>query len=142
MIKSSVVINRPIEAVFDYSAQFERHPEWQTGLKASSLEGPAAVGVKGSETRQMGPRVQTYEWRVSEFDRPNRIGFETLTGSMRPVGSMTFTAEGDGTRLDFEMEMNPQGLLKLLMPIISRQVQREVDADHQTLKRLLESGAS
>jgi len=142
MIKDTIVINRPIEAVFAYAAKFDRHPEWQDSLKAATLEGPPAVGVKGTESRQMGRSVQTYDWRISEFDPPNRIGFETLSGPMRPVGSTTFTAEGDATRLDFEMEMNPRGFMKLLSPMISRQVQRGVTADHVKLKELLESGTS
>jgi hypothetical protein len=86
--------------------------------------------------------VHTYEWRLSEFDPPNRIGFETLTGPMRPAGFTSFTAEGEATRLDFQMELNPRGFMKLMAPVITRQVQRGVTADHQKLKQLLESGIS
>lgn len=140
MITNTVRINRPVVAVFDYAAQFDRHPEWQSDLRSATIEGPAAVGVKGTETRQMGPRVHTYEWRVSEFDRPNRIGFETLTGPMRPAGTMTFTADGEATRLEFRMELNPQGLMKLMAPMISRQVQRTNDEHMEAFKARLESG--
>jgi uncharacterized membrane protein len=142
MITNSTVVNRPIEAVFDYAAQFERHPEWQDDLVAATIEGPPAVGVKGSETRQMGKRTQTYEWRVSEFDRPNRIGFETISGPVRPAGTIALTSQGDATRVDFQMEVNARGPMKLLTPLISRQIQRSVDAHQAKFKQLLESGTS
>jgi uncharacterized protein YndB with AHSA1/START domain len=142
MIKNTCVVSRPVEEVFDYLAQFDRHPEWQHDLKTATIDGPAAVGVKGTETRQMGPRVHTYEWRVSAFERPSKLGFETLTGPMRPAGSIALSPDGDGTRIDFQMDLNPRGLMKLMSPMISRQVQRTNDEHMAKLKELLESGVS
>src|SRR5579872_806319 len=124
MIRNTTVVERPVEWVFDYAAQFDRHPEWQDDLKAATFDGPAAVGVTGTETRQMGPRVHTYQWRVSAYDRPRLLGFETMSGPMRPAGTMRFSAEGTGTRVDFEMALNPRGLVKLMSRIIERQVQK------------------
>jgi len=138
MIRNTVVVQRPVEEVFDYAAQFDRHPEWQDDLKGATFEGPAAVGVIGTETRQMGPRVHTYEWRVSACERPRLLGFETLSGPMRPAGSMRFTAEGTGTRVDFEMVLNPRGLMKLMSPFIERQVQRTNTEHLATFKEILE----
>ena len=138
MIRNTVVIERPVDEVFDYAAQFDRHPEWQDDLKDATFDGPAAVGATGTETRQMGPRVQTYEWRVSAYDRPRLLGFETLSGPMRPSGTMAFSAEGGGTRIDFQMELNPRGFMKLMGPLIARQVQK-VNTEHLAkLKRILE----
>ncbi len=142
MITNSIVINCPIDVVFGYAAQFERHPEWQDDLKAATIEAPPAVGVKGTETRQMGPRAHTYDWQVSAFDPPNRIGFETLSGPMRPTGTMTFTAEDGATRVDFQMELNPRGFMKIMAPLINRQVQRATDGHQAKFKQLLESGTS
>ena len=122
MIQNTILLNRPIEVVFDYASHFERHPEWQTDLKAARFDGPARAVAVGSETRQMGPRVHTYGWRVSECAPPNRLGFETLSGPMRPTGLMVFRAEGDDTRVDFEMALNPRGWMRLLAPIIERRV--------------------
>jgi uncharacterized membrane protein len=141
MIQNSILVNRPIDAVFDYAAQFERHPEWQPDLKSSRLDAPAAMGVTGTDTRQMGSRTRTYAWEVTELDRPNRIGFKTLSGPVRPVGSMSFHTEGDATRVDFQMAMNPRGLMKLLSPMISRQVQTANNDHMSKFKELLESGA-
>jgi uncharacterized membrane protein len=138
VITSSVVVNRPIEDVFEYAAQFDRHPEWQADLKSATFAGPAAVGATGTETRQMGPRAQSYDWRVSAYERPALLGFETLTGPMRPAGSMRFSAAAGGTCVEFEMALNPRGVMKLMRPVIERQVQRATDEHLQRFKEILE----
>ncbi len=138
MIRSAVTVHRPAEVVFDYAAEFDRHPEWQPDLTGATISGPAAVGVTGTETRKMGPRTTTYDWRVSAFDRPRRLGFETLSGPLRPTGTMTFTPEGEGTRVAFEMDLNPRGLLKALAPLIERRVQRDTDGHLLRFKDVVE----
>jgi uncharacterized membrane protein len=138
MIRSTEFVEKPVEEVFDYAAHFERHPEWQDDLKAAAFDGPAAVGATGTETRQMGPRANTYEWRITAFEPPRLLGFETLTGPMRPAGTMSFTADGEGTRVDFEMALNPQGVMKLLHPFIERQVQKASDRHLEKFRAILE----
>jgi uncharacterized membrane protein len=142
MITNSILINRPIDAVFEYAAQFDRHPEWQQDLKTSTLHGPSGLDARGTDSRQMGRRVQTYDWRVSEFDPPRRIGFEALTGPVRPAGTMSFTTDGDATRVDFAMAMNPRGFMKLLAPMIERKVQQANTGHLAKFKEILESGAA
>jgi uncharacterized membrane protein len=138
MIRNTIVVKRPIDEVFGYAAQFDRHPEWQEDLKAATIDGPAALGVTGTETRKMGPRVHTYQWRVSAYEPPHHLGFETLSGPMRPAGTMDFVSDGDGTRIDFQMELNPRGVMKLLSPMIERNVQK-VNTQHlEKFKEILE----
>jgi uncharacterized membrane protein len=142
VIRNSILVDRPIEAVFDYASHFERHPEWQPDLKAAEFLGPAEVGAVGSETRQMGRRAHTYEWRVTECDPPRRLGFETLSGPMRPAGTMSFRSEGEATRVDFEMALNPRSLMKVLAPVIARRVQKDTAGHLALFKQRLEADRS
>ena len=129
MIRHTVSVARPIEDVFDYAAQFDRHPEWQDDLKSVTADGPPGVGSTGSQTRQVGPRVHTNQWRMSAYERPQILGWEIPSGPMRPAGTMRFSAEGTSTRVDFEMALNPRGLMKLMGPLIERQG-RKMSAEH------------
>ena len=140
MIKNSINVDRPIEAVFDYAAQFEKHPEWQPDLKAATFSVTPAVGAVGTETRKMGPQTHTYEWRVSEYTPPQRLSFETLSGPMRPSGTMIFSSEAaDRTRVDFEMAMNPRGFMKVMAPFIERHVHKMNQQHLQRFKQRLEN---
>ncbi len=51
-IETSVVINRPIEDVFNYSTDPGNTPEWQTGLLESRLTSAGPIGV-GSTIRDV-----------------------------------------------------------------------------------------
>jgi uncharacterized membrane protein len=138
VIRNSIVVRRPVDSVFAYAAQFDRHPEWQPDLKGAEFDGPAAVGKTGVETRQVGRRTHSYQWRVSAYDSPHTLGFETLSGPMRPAGTMRFSPDGESTRVTFEMFLNPRGFMRLVAPIIERQVRRG-DIDHlERFKGILE----
>lgn len=138
MIRNTVTIENSIEEVFDYAAQFDRHPEWQEELKSATADGPPGVGATGSGMRQMGPRVHETQWRMTTYERPTILGWEILSGPMRPVGTMRFSAEGTSTRVDFEIEMNPRGLMKLMGPLIERQAQKIVAEQFAKFKDILE----
>ena len=138
MIRNTVTVEQPIEEVFDYAAQFDRHPEWQDDLKSATADGPPAVGATGSGIRQIGPRVHTTQWRMSAYERPTILGWEVPNGPSRPAGSMRSSTEGTSTRIDFEMEMNPQGWMKLMDPLLEWQSRRIVAEQLAKFKDVLE----
>ena len=138
MIRNTVTVERSIEEVFDYAAQFDRHPEWQKQLKRATADGPPGVGATGSGIRQMGPRAHETQWRMTTYERPSILGWEVLSGPMRPAGSMRFSAERTSTRVDFEMEMNPRGWMKLMGPLLDRLSQRIVAGQLAKFKDILE----
>jgi hypothetical protein len=66
---------------------------------------------------------------MSAYERPQVVGWEILSGPLRPAGTMRFAAEGAGTRVDFEMALHPRGLMTLMVPLIERQGRKE-SAEH------------
>lgn len=87
----------------------------------------------------MGPRTHTYRWRVSECDPPHRLGFETTSGPMRPAGNMAFRSDGDATRVELTLALNPRGLMRILAPLIQRQVQKTTNEHLILFKQRLET---
>ena len=142
MIGGTITIARAPEDVFAYLDDLGRRPEWQLDITSTRVltEGPTGVGTEVEETRMMGRRSVTMRWLVTSHDPPRRSAFETYQASMlKPSGVITVEASEGGSRVTFEMEPNPIGFAKLMMPMISRQIRKNVAADLDRLKRNLET---
>ncbi|MGZ8513825.1 MAG: SRPBCC family protein [Candidatus Limnocylindrales bacterium] len=136
----SVVIGRPIDAVFSFIADGERCREWRPGvldIKRASGDGVGArytQGVKGP----MGRRVAA-DYEVTVFEPPRRLEFQTVTGPARPHGRYHLEPVDGGTRLTFSLDATLSGLQRMLM---GSMVQRTMEAEVRMLdnvKRILEA---
>ena len=78
------------------------------------------------------------DYQVTAFDRPRRLEFQVIAGPARPVGVFELTEQADqSTRVRFALSLKPAGLMRLMTPMIARQMQREV-AQLDNLKAILE----
>ena len=113
---SSVVSNYQIgidakpEDVFAYVSDLTKHGEWSENLTVEAVsEGEAAVGSEYRSTgKMMGKQVQN-TIRITEFESPSRISFETKEGSNDFLQEIMLSQQGEGTLLErrVSMEMNP-----------------------------------
>ena len=141
-VSGTVAIARKPEEVFAYLDDFGARKTWQKDITTTKVltDGPVRVGTEVEETRQMGKRTIVSRWRVTTHEPPMRSTFETYDGSMlKPSGAVTVAADGAGSRVTFEMEPNPMGITKVLMPIIARQIRKSINGSLQNLKSNLES---
>jgi len=78
----------------------------------------------------MGRKAGTVRWRVTGHEPPRRSTFETYESSMlKPSGVITVAPSGDGSKVTFEMEPNPIDIAKLVMPMIARQIRKNITTD-------------
>jgi uncharacterized protein YndB with AHSA1/START domain len=142
---STVTIERPAEEVFDFLADGANDPRWREGvIDIAKAEGTGPGGGEGVGTvykqtmRGPGGRKIAGDYRVVVFDRPRRFAFEVIAGPARPRGTFDLVVDGPTrTTVTFTMEVEPGGLMRLLSPMISKQVGKEVEAI-ANLKRVLE----
>jgi len=136
----TVTVNRPAGDVFAYLADGTHNRDWRAGVleiaRTSEAEGP------GATYRQVlsgpGGRRIDGDYRITEFDPPRRLGFVVTAGPARPAGVFELTeATEASTRVRFALDLTPAGFMKLMTPMISRQMQREV-AQLDNLKAILE----
>ena len=140
-ITGTIVVARKPDDVFAYLDDFNQHPAWQSDVKSTKVltDGPTRVGTEVEELRQMGRRSMTTRWRVTSHEPPRRSTFETYESSMmKPSGVISVAPEGEGSRVTFELEPNPMGFTKLLMPIIAGQIRKSITANLAKLKGNLE----
>lgn len=139
----SVDINAPSERVFEYVADFSRHPEW--GMDDMVIEGPKGPTHEGAtyeaEGTLRGKRNKSTVF-VSEIDPPKRIEFEAQDSSGIVGHVLTFTPSNGGTHVTRELYAIKQPALAPLMFVIFRgAINKNFNGALQKLKSNLERGA-
>ena len=137
----SVVIDRPIEEVFAFATEPENEPLWQsTSLETEQTSGgPVGVGTTFRNTSKfLGRRIDsTYE--VTENEPPRRQCVRATSGPIPGSGCYLFEPAEGGTRFTQRFEAEIGGFFRLAEPLVARAIRRQMEADMETLKDLLES---
>lgn len=139
----SVTVSRPAQDVFDYLAEGSHNREWRAGVLEIARTSEATG--EGATYRQVlagpGGRRIDGDYQITVFDPPARLGFQVTAGPARPAGVFELSeTDGPATRVRFALDVTPSGLMKLMTPMISRQMQHEV-AQLDNLKSILEQGS-
>jgi uncharacterized protein YndB with AHSA1/START domain len=136
----TTAINRPVADVFSYLADGMHNREWRSGVL--EIERTSSADGVGATYRQVlagpGGRRIDGDYRVTEYVPPSRLAFNVIAGPARPEGVFELTELPDNsTRVRFALDIKPAGIMKLMTPMISRQMHREV-AQLDALKEILE----
>jgi uncharacterized protein YndB with AHSA1/START domain len=140
----SVEIDRPPEEVFSYVANPDNLPEW-TNLVLdvrTDAEGQLQEGDRFSVVAKfLGRRFET-PFEVSAHEPPRRHSDRSTGGPFEQEYTYTFEQTGDGkTRLTQVVETEPGGFFRLVGPLLERAGSRQLKADLQSLKDLMEAHA-
>jgi uncharacterized membrane protein len=135
-----VDVERPMEAVFAYLADFENVPTWNYAIAETekTSDGPVGVGTTYRQVRTLPSRSEeTFEVTVYE---PHRS--LALSGTLGPfaaeVGYQLEPSER-GTRVTNEVELRPRGIPGMVGQLAGSRVQKGVADNLAELKRILES---
>jgi uncharacterized membrane protein len=143
-VSDSVVIARPVPEVFAFVADHENLPAWTVGVKEAErlTEGPPADGSRYRVVGRLLGRSVESSYQVTAFE-PGHGFAGTMTS---PVFGFSeryrFESAGDATRVSMTATVEPRGTFRLLTPIMTAGVRRQVKADHRRLKALLEQPAT
>ena len=139
--EESVEIDRPLEEVFAYVANPENLPEW-TNLVLDvrkDAEGQLQKGDRFSVVAKFLGRSFETPFEVSAHEPPRQHSDRSTGGPFEQEFIYTFEqTEGGGTRLTQVVETEPGGFFKLVGPLLERAGSRQLKADLQILKDLLE----
>jgi uncharacterized protein YndB with AHSA1/START domain len=136
----TVTIGRSAQDIFGYLADGTHNKEWRNGVL--EIERTTTADGEGAEYRQVlagpGGRRIDGDYRVTVFDPPGRLEFSVIAGPARPHGVFELTENPDhSTKVRFTLDMAPSGMMRLMTPMISKQMRSEV-AQLDTLKAILE----
>ncbi len=142
-IEASVVINRPVEEVFEFVTNPKNDLLWQPGVLESeqTSEGPMGVGTTLRSVSQfMGRRMEGIG-EVIGYKANKKITYKEASGPTSGELSLTFEPVEGGTRVTLVGEWEPRGFFRLPDPIVVRMTQRDVEGSLANLKDILEAEA-
>ena len=141
-IEYSVVINRPVQAVWDYMFEPGADAKWQARVVESTktTEGPIGVGTRVKDVRRFLGREVESEIEITEWEPNKSSAIKLVSGPVPFTGRRTLESVDGGTRVTDSIEAQPEGIFKLAEPIMPQMARREIETDYAHLKDLLESG--
>jgi uncharacterized protein YndB with AHSA1/START domain len=140
-IDGEIVINRPVEEVFDFEADERNEPRYNPRmLRVEKLSpGPVGLGSRFRAEMRTRPRPMEMTTEFTGYERPRRLASTTRMSRMDIRGTLSFDPVPGGTRMRWSWELEPHGLLKLMTPLASPIGARGERAIWTSLKRLLEA---
>ena len=119
-IHERIVTNLPIEAAFDYIADFANSQQWDPGTTSSRRldDGPVGAGARYALTVKMGGRTAPMEYRIRDFDRPRRVVLIGSGSNVNAVDDIRFEEAATGTIVDYTADITLGGLLRFAEPFL------------------------
>lgn len=142
-VERTVIINRPIEKVFEYVSNPENDPTWipQSLSHRKTSPGPMRVGAATEEEMAFLGRTATYTWEVKEYEPPHLLAYRATSGLLPVFIRVRFEPVESGTRMVHSVDVEPRGVYyRVLTPLMPWATQRILMDIHRRLKALLEGG--
>ena len=120
-IHGDIVINRPPEEVFDVVADTTKEPRYNPRMHHAEqiTTGPISIGTRfHAQTASMGRPVDMVI-EITDYQRPHTLSSTTHSTSMDVHGTLTFDPDPEGTRMRWSWDLEPDGVLKPLGPLIA-----------------------
>ena len=136
-MNGTIVIDRPVDVVYDYVIDLSNDANWRTGVDESGWQsgeslGPGALGytLAGS---------QKAEWRVVSYTASERVDWEFFSGPLKGRGGYRLVPVEGGTEFTLVADVEPTGWLRFLGPIFTWIGRRQNQRDVERLRDILES---
>lgn len=138
--ENTVTIERPVEEVFAFVADFENVPRWNYFVRRVERQTEGALG-EGTTFHQVR-KTDEQTFQITEYAPNQRVVIETLPGSS-PQFEMCFLFEADAGRTRvvdaWKLQLDVSPVLELLG---RKKVKTAVAENLGKLKELLETGST
>ena len=143
-VTGSIVIDRPVEEVFDAVADQTNEPHYNPSMTASRrvTAGPTDVGTHFLATILSRGRPMEVDIEVTRYERPQLLGTCSVMAGSRAVGELRLEPVASGTRFSWDWEVTVAGPARLLGPLVVIMGRRQERAIWTGLKNWLENGGT
>ena len=142
-VTTTIVIRRPVDAVFAFVTDARNNPQWQSRSGLQSIqqlpEEPIGVGTRIAEVWTFMGVESTSTSEVTEYEPTKKYTRHTISGSSPIIqGSLTFEPTANGTQLTANFYVQAGDLFTVEEPLLANNLKRGFDETFATLKLLLE----
>ena len=140
-IEESVEINCPVEKAFAFTTDAASWSTWQTIIPEAeqTSKGPVGVGTTFKGTNHLMGRTMKWTAQVTEYEKNKKFGKNITSGSVFTQQHNTYEPAKEGLKFTIVYDMNVNGFLKLLSPMIVRSMRKELKKSLGNLKQILEA---
>lgn len=120
MIQFSILVDAPQEDTFETFTNLDRSPEILSDVVRVEVldEGSIGAGTRFRETRKMFGKEHSETLQFSEFDPGSGYTLSCTSCGCEFTSRFRFSSEGEGTRVQMDMESRPVTLFaRIVTPI-------------------------
>jgi uncharacterized protein YndB with AHSA1/START domain len=134
-------INRPPQEVFEFVTDPANTPKWQNGTESAkwASEGPVGVGSVFHTVGRILGREIDMDLEISQLTPPSVWGLKGNSGPLKFENTNKFEPKDGGTLLVQRFQGEVGGFFKLAEGLAIKQMQKQVETDGKSLKKLLEA---
>lgn len=144
-MRGSVLVGCPVTEVFAALTNLEQSPEWAKSFgvieRRKLTDGPVGVGTRFLARDRLLGKLNEYHLEITEYEPDSHMA----ASWSEPIGGgwhASFYPVDDSTRLEFEGEMRPTGVLKPAASLVAPLLRRATQKDLQRFKEWVESRGS
>jgi hypothetical protein len=138
MVVVSLEVDTPLDQVFEYFLDFRNENEWNVVAHdvVKVEDGPIEVG---STFRGVYDRMGAMQYTIQELDPPRFASVRGEARMFRWSSTFTFTDEGGHTHVVCTMDPHPKGVLRVMTPLMSGMIEKQMRRGLASLKATLEA---
>jgi uncharacterized protein YndB with AHSA1/START domain len=117
-VQKTVVVDKPLEAVFDYLSDFTTTTQWDPGtVRTERRAGDGGVGTTYHNTSEFIGRKTELDYVVQELIPGQRISLRGENKTVISVDTMSFRRVEAGTEVTYAAEFTFKGAARFVAPL-------------------------
>ena len=138
-VERTVTVDKPLDKVWEFLTDFTTTEQWDPGtVSTDRLTGDGTPGTVYKNVSKVLGREVEIEYTVVELEPMSLFRLRGETSSMKLLDTMRFEQMADGVSVTYTAEFDPQGVAKLVEPLMPLGLKKLGDDAAESLQKTLE----
>jgi len=138
-VESSIWIERPPEAIWNYLADVSNEPQWREIMIEASWVSDPPYGV-GSTGLHLVKGVGDWPWKVTEWEEQRSVSWVVTGGRFEGShAGYRVAPEKNGSLVTLDVRFKLSALMRFAKPFYQRLMRRQFAAELTQLKAIMEA---